>query len=87
MIKIRKKRRRMRRKSYVKAEESPYEVRKWEKVLYKKLPFPDNYSDETEFLKELRKNGLNYLKPPHLPSISYLPHLQTYIRLTESIRR
>lgn len=29
----------------------------WEKILYRKLEFPDNYTDEVEFLADLRKNG------------------------------
>lgn len=30
---------------------------KWQKVLYKKTHFPDDYTDEKEFLSELKKNG------------------------------
>uniref|UniRef100_A0A8R1IW48 Uncharacterized protein n=2 Tax=Caenorhabditis japonica TaxID=281687 RepID=A0A8R1IW48_CAEJA len=30
---------------------------KWQKILYRKQPFPDNYSGgDEQFLKELRKN-------------------------------
>lgn len=32
-------------------------LKKWEKNLYEKQDFPDNYVDET-FLKLLRKNGM-----------------------------
>lgn len=38
----------------------------WQKILYRKQPFPDNYSGgDAQFLKELRKNG-KLLKVFHL---------------------
>lgn len=34
---------------------------RWQKILYQKQPFPDNYTDETNFLADLRKNGRHLL--------------------------
>ncbi|CAK5041475.1 unnamed protein product [Meloidogyne enterolobii] len=41
---------------------------KWEKVLYKHQPFPDNYTDDALFLDQLRKN-VNVVKYSIVESI------------------
>ncbi|PVG04869.1 phosphatidylinositol N-acetylglucosaminyltransferase [Serendipita vermifera] len=35
----------------------PFKDQKWERILWKKLPFPDNYVSKPHFLASLRKNA------------------------------
>ena len=40
----------------------PADEKDWERVLWKRLPYPDNYVPPTHFLASLRKNGASLRK-------------------------
>lgn len=48
----------------VPSSKSSSNITQWQRILYRKQPFPDNYVDTT-FLYSLRKNGTHYTRCNH----------------------
>lgn len=43
----------------------------WERVLYRKFNYPDNYCDKMKFLKLLKRNGKNFSKKKKIYLINF----------------